>query len=309
MRRFPVFFFAALSLLAACSKAPRPVRLDFIGSPRFTSSYRTASPGDTLSTRLYASGDSANKSPLTHFLVTVTYSPAPNPPVYATPAVPLLNQQAAEPLVFLDSTLAVTASRQSLYELVYQMGFGARTTSGSETWVFEVKDKDNSATRSFRIRVSKPDSLAEYHQYTLRVPTAPAHPARPYVALLPGLALPVSALRASATAQNLIDLEYRAGAGSLSVYASPNTAKRTVLRQTTGIDSTGFLALNTAARIGGVFGSTNAQAFPTPTVTGPLVRNQVVAFSTVDGHLGVFIVRRIVSSPTPVLELVVRVLK
>ena len=292
----------ALSLLAACAKSPRPVRLDFIGSTRFTSSARVVGAGDTLSTRLYASGDSANDVPLKHFTVKVTYDPTRNPLVYPPPPAVLQNLLPDDPLLYLDSTLSPQAAKQ----LVYQNGFGARTTSGRETWEFTVSDGPNTATRSFRLRVAKTDSLAEFHQYVLRIPTAPAQPPRPFVALLPGLALPASVLRASAAGRQLIDMVWRPGATALAVYPNPDNATRAELRSTT-LDSASFVALTTPALISTAYDQ--SQPFAAGTSTGLLTRRQVVAFRTVDRHRGVFFVRRIVTAPYPVLELQVRVLK
>ncbi|WP_375416362.1 hypothetical protein [uncultured Hymenobacter sp.] len=300
MRLSLSLFLAALTGLTACTKEPRPVRLDFIGSSRFTSSDRTAGPGDTLSSRLYASVDTTSELALTHFRVTVRYEPTPVPQVYATPALPLRNVP-GDSLVYLDSTFTAAAARR---QLVYQNSFGTRTTSGRERWEFTVSDGNNMSTRTFRVRVINRDSTADYHQYTLRIPTAPARPARPFVALLPGLALPASAIRASAPGRQLIDLVYRPGATSLVVYENPDRTARAVLRRT-ALDSVAFVRLATPTLIAGAF--TQAAA-PAPS-TGVLARNDVIAFRTVDNHVGVFTVRRLALTPYPVLELLVRVLK
>lgn len=294
---------AAASLLTACNQAPRPVRLDFIGSSRFTSSARTVGPADTLSTRLYASGDSVNKVPLTHFVVAVTYDPTSNPVVYASPAVPLVNQQADPRLIWLDSTLSGAAAKQ----FVYQTSFGARTTSGRERWEFTASDGANSATRTFQLQVRRADSLADFHQYTLRIPTAPARPPRPFVALRPGLAFPASMLRASgAPGRQLIDLEYRPGATSLSVYRNPDQPARSAQLRATALDSAAFTRLTTPSLIAGVFGQ---QPGGPVAATGQLARNTVVAFRTVDNYAGVFRVSRLAQTPYPVLEIQVRVVK
>jgi hypothetical protein len=291
-----------LTLLAACTKEPRPVRLDFIGSSRFTAGNRRASPGDTLSVRLYASGsDDSVTLPLRHFTAQVTYDPGPQPVVYSTTGTaPSLPNGVS--LVYLDSTLlAANATR----ELVYQTTFGTRTTSGVERWEFTVSDGTNSATRRFQVRVNNGDSLALFHQYTLRIPSAPARPPRPFVALLPGLALPASALRSGPTGRALIDLVYRPGATALELYQN-NSAPRAQLRLT-GLDSTTFARIATIGQITEVVGP----ALPSSPVTstGPLQLNQVFAFRTIDNHAGVFTVRRLAQTPYPVLELLVKVLK
>ena len=301
---FCLLFFAVAALLASCTQAPRPVRLDFIGSSRFTSSSRTVGFADTLSTRLYASGDSVNKVPLMHFVVAVTYDPTSNPVVYASPAVTLPSQLADPKLIWLDSTLSVAAAKQ----FVYQTGFGARTTSGRERWEFTVEDGTNSATRTFQLQVRRPDSLADFHQYTLRIPTAPAQPPRPFVALRPGLAFPASMLRASgAPGRQLIDLEYRPGATSLSVYHNPDQPARSAQLRVTDLDSAAFTRLTTPGQIADLVGP-RLPASPV-LATGQLARNTVVAFRTVDNHAGVFRVSRLAQTPYPVLEIQVRVVK
>ena len=305
------FLFASLAasltlLVCSCTKEPRPLRLDFIGSGRFTSGNRTAGPGDTLSARLYGAVDTVNKNALSRFRVTVRYEPGPGPRAYPVAGAPTAPAPDSLTLVYLDSVLTPGAARQ----LVYQTTFGARTTSGREQWEFTVTDAGKaSAARRFRVRVAKGDSLADYHEYLLRIPAAPARPARPFVALLPGLALPATALRADKAARNLIDLVYRPGATTLAVYRrqTPDNPDRGVQLLNTDIDSVRFLTLNTPAAIARVFG-------PGRTVsplagTGPLRRGQVFAFRTVDNHAGVFIVRRLVQQPYPVLELLVRVVK
>lgn len=300
MRPIPLLL-PALGLLAACSKSPRPVRLDFIASARFTTSARVVGPGDTLSTRLYASGSDSATAPLTRFTVKVTYDPPRNPRVYPVPPAVLQPVPPDPPLVYLDSVLSPQAAGQ----FVYQNGFGTRTTSGHETWEFTVTDGPNMSTRSFRLRIANTDSLADFHQYVLRVPTAPVQPPRPFVALLPGLALPASVLRAGPAGRQLIDMVWRPGATSLSVYKNPDNAARAELRST-ALDSASFLALTTP----GLISTAYDQSQPlTSGTTGLLTRRQVVAFRTVDRHRGVFYVRRIVNAPYPVLELQVRVLK
>ena len=305
-------FFGALlipvTLLTACTKEPRPLRLDFIGSGRFTSGNRPANPGDTLSARLYAAVDTANEAGLRRFQVSVTYEPGADPRLYPVAGAPAARVPAKSTLLYLDSTLTT----QGLRQLVYQTTFGARTTSGRETWEFTVTDTNGeSAARRFQVRVANRDSLTTYHEYLLRIPAAPARPARPFVALLPGLALPASALRpASArTSRDLIDLVYRPGATSLTIYErhAPDDPARGAQLLPTALDSAAFLRLSTPALVAGVFGARRPTS-PALT-TGPLRRAQVVAFRTVDGHAGVFIVRRIVQTPSPLLELLVRVTK
>jgi hypothetical protein len=300
MRLFAFLLFPAFILLAACSKEPRPVRLDFIGSSRFTSTNRRASPGDTLSVRLYASGSDSINAPLSRFQVTVTYEPTRNPVIY--PAIGYVrNLENDLPIVYLDKKLSAQEARQFLY----QSTFGTRTTSGNERWEFTLTDAQaNKITRSFRLRIANPDSLALYHQYLLRVPAAPASPARPLVALLSGLAFPTTILEADAANGKLIDIVYRPGNTSLEVYQGNPVGSRAVLH--TILDTARFTSLNNPEQLSAAFEASQAAAV---TTTGPLLPNSVYAFSTVEGNKGVFRVRRILQTPYPMLELLVRVRK
>lgn len=297
---------SALTLLAGCTHEPRPVRLDFIGSSRFTSANRTANPGDTLSTRLYGTVDT-KEATLKHFQARVTYKPTRIPVIYpVSGAAPGADGDA--PLLYIDEDLSASALR----EVVRQISFGTRTTSGFEEWEFTVTDNANpanSARRTFKLRVSRADSAAQFHQYTLFIPAAPAAQLRPYVALLPGLAFPASVPEAGLAGRNLIDLEYRPGTNALQLYQKPVTdpTTPTAQLQLTSIDSVAFGRLITPEAIRDVFGP----ARPTSPVssTGPLVRNQVVGFRTIQNHAGAFIVRRIRQTPYPVIELQVKVSK
>lgn len=300
MRFLLLFLSTASVLLGACTKEPRPVRLDFIASSRFTSSNRTANPGDTLTARLFASDP--DSLPLTRFQVSVTYEPTRNPLVYATQPTGTQNVPNDPTLVYDD----VLLTNRRIKQLVYQTTFGTRTTSGNERWDFTITDKDNNkATRSFRLRIANRDSLADFHQYTLRVPAGSARPARPLLALLPGLAFPTSILGAAPANGQLIDVMFRASTTSLEVYQENPVTTRAELHTTT-LDSTRFRNITTAAQLGAAFDVSQAGVV---TTTGQLRRNQVVAFRTVDKHKGVLIVRRIFQTPYPMLELLVRVKK
>lgn len=303
MRVLFLLLLAALTGLASCTNEPRPLRLDFIGSSRFTSSNISRRPGDTLSARLYSSVDTTSDATLSRFRVTVTYSPLRNPRLY-TGVVNLAKDTVGDPpLVYLDTDLSTRPLRQ----YVYQTTFGARTTAGREKWEFMMTDsKGHSITRRFQVRVINPDSLSDMHQYILRVPAAPALPPRPYVALLPGLAFPASTLTAEAGFANreLIDMVFRPGNTSVEVYQEALRTARAELH-TTRLDTTQFLSLNTPAQLAAQFDESQGGN----ALSIPLVRNQVVAFRTVDKHRGVFRVRRIYQSPYPILELQVRVKK
>jgi len=212
MSRFPLIrpLFVVLSvlLLVACAKVNSPLKLYFISSARFISGSRTvATPGDTLSTRLYAvtSTDSASANRLNHFRVTVTYSPLTAPFAYpaSLPTFSYTSLPTAQEVVYLDSALT-TAPR----EFLYTSKFGARTTSGTETWLFTATDTDNNTSaRSFTLALRRPDSTAVYHDYVLNLPaSAYGSAARRFIDLKSGLVYPTYSVAPNPALQQLTDL-------------------------------------------------------------------------------------------------------
>jgi hypothetical protein len=176
-------------LLAGCgAKASGPLALYFVGSTRFTTGNRTGvNPADTLATNLYAITDTTDKTNhLTHFTVTVRYTPQRAPFAYPNPINLFLNNLPPDSLVtFMDSTL-------TRGDFLYTPVFGARTTSGTERWTFTTTDgNSNSSARSFVLAVRRSDSTAVFNSYTLnlRVP-ATTKAARRFIDLKSGLALP-----------------------------------------------------------------------------------------------------------------------
>jgi hypothetical protein len=178
-------------LLAGCGvKASGPLALYFAGSTRFTTGNRTVGPADTLSTNLYAYADTitdkTNPNRLTHFTVTVEYTPQRAPFAYPNPINLFLNNLPPDPLVtFMDSTL-----KQS--DFLYTPVFGARTTSGTERWTFTTTDgNSNSSARSFVLAVRRGDSTAVFNSYTLNLQVPATNKgARRFIDLKSGLALP-----------------------------------------------------------------------------------------------------------------------
>jgi hypothetical protein len=187
--RFVLIFFSVWLLAGCGAKTNGPLGFYFLSSSRFTSGNRTGvGAGDTLATSLYAITDTVTdrSNTLTRFTATVTYSPRREPFAYPTQLNLFLNNIPADPEVtYLDTTL-------TRGDFLYTSVFGARTTSGTERWTFTAKDKsDNTSSRSFVLAVRRPDSLAIYHDYTLRlrVPATTAS-ARRFIDLKSGLALP-----------------------------------------------------------------------------------------------------------------------
>ncbi|GAA4503634.1 hypothetical protein GCM10023172_28820 [Hymenobacter ginsengisoli] len=183
-----------LSLLAGCgAKTNGPLALYFVGSSRFTTGNKTnVAPGDTLATNLYALANGSNT--LQHFRATVTYTPQREPFAYPTPITAFFNNVPADPEVtYLDSTFTGT-------DFLYTPVFGVRTTAGTERWTFTATDKDgNTSARAFVLSVRRSDSLAVYHDYTLklRVPASGVG-ARRFIDLKSGLALPAYSVVGSA---------------------------------------------------------------------------------------------------------------
>jgi hypothetical protein len=184
--RLVLIIFSGLLLAGCGAKSSGPLNLYFLSSSRFTSGNRTGiGPADTLATSLYALTDDKD-NPLTHFTATVTYSPRREPFAYPTQLNLFLNNVAPDPEVtYLDTTVTGT-------DFLYTSVFGARTTAGTERWVFTAKDKSgNTSARSFVLAVRRADSLNIYHDYTfrLRVPATTVS-ARRFIDLKSGLALP-----------------------------------------------------------------------------------------------------------------------
>lgn len=187
--RFVFILFSGLLLAGCGAKTNGPLNLYFLSSSRFTSGNRTSvGAGDTLATSLYAltnaQADPGNR--ITRFRATVLYSPRREPFAYPTQLSTFLNNVPADPEVtYLDSTFSEP-------DFVFTAVFGARTTAGTERWVFTATDKNSStAARSFVLAVRPSDSLNIYHNYTLRlrVPATTAS-ARRFIDLKSGLALP-----------------------------------------------------------------------------------------------------------------------
>jgi hypothetical protein len=206
--RLVLILFSVLLLAGCGAKTSGPLALYFLSSSRFTSGNRTnVGAADTLATSLYALTDTATdkSNTLTRFTATVTYSPRREPFAYPTQLNLFINNIPADPEVtYLDTTL-------TRGDFLYTSVFGARTTSGTERWTFTAKDKnDNSSSRTFVLAVRPTDSLALYHNYTLRLRVpATTTAARRFIDLKSGLALPAYSVVGqvpNATLQQLTDV-------------------------------------------------------------------------------------------------------
>jgi hypothetical protein len=302
-----------LSLLAcSCSpdtdSSPNPY-VNLVGSSRYISTNRlTTSPGDTLTSKVYAEANA--EATLQRLRITVTYAPNKNPFVYPRSYDPNSNPSDPE-LVYLDTVL----SQQKA--LSYQFTFNTRTTSGSELWKFEAYDtQQHTSSRSFRITLRNADSALVYHRYTVRLQQPRTATSRSFLALLPGLSFPSFTLRENLAAQQLIDLVYSptaAGAPALATLQDksvklPNTTwpspRITLLRQVAATDAGRFGTAVTTQDFTDIY-----KAGAAITTTGALTKGQLFAFLTADQKYGLISIFDIKTTPTPTLDLQVRVAK
>jgi hypothetical protein len=318
--RLSLFLLSLLSLLAACTPDPGSgPRVDFIGTSRFVSNNRlVGAPGDTLSTRIFADNrDSATGPLLQRLRITVQYEPQARPFIYASPYDPDKAPKDSL-LVYLDSTLTTR-------KFVYQFTFGARTTSGRETWRFEVTDADGkTASRGFRLTTRNADSLSlvvPYHTYLARLQAPVNARTLSFLDLGAGLLFPTTATRPNPNVQERIDLLYVPNSGNNPILATPADTlfstnpilgvkawprrNRTVLKSTR-LAPTSFTGATTNQAIIAAFNDTQNT---TITRTGALALNQVYAFRTAGGQTGLLQVIKLPTSDRPTVDLQVRVTK
>ncbi|MBF9239026.1 hypothetical protein I2I05_16610 [Hymenobacter sp. BT683] len=339
--RFRLLLLLLPVLLGACSKTNGPVRLDFVGNTTLTSSNRTVSANDTLSTRAYAVG---NDNALRRLRISVTYEPGPEPFLYPLPLSGFdpSDAPAAQTIVYLDSLITPIQSTSTYTspfrggEYLFENRFSARSTSGTEVWQYTVTDATGeSASRAFRLTVRKPDSAAVFHNYNLVVRPRPRtalafdtlrERARVFLNLSYGLLLPKYAvLNNEATVQpnqQLVDVIATVRNGSITLEAPAHAGqlpllpvakwpirRRTELRRT-NLSSVEFNAAATTAAFTTAF--TNGELFtaaPDGLSTGALAKDQVIAFRTTEGKTGLLLVSDVVLGTAPVLTCVVRVQK
>ncbi|WP_133271262.1 hypothetical protein [Hymenobacter radiodurans] len=315
--RLSLFLLSLLSLLAACTPDPGSgPRIDFVGTSRFVSNNRlVTAPGDTFSTRIFADNrDSANGPLLQRLVITVKYEPQSSPFIYPSPYDP--ENAPKDSVVYLDSLLTVR-------KLAYQFTFGTRTTSGRESWRFEVTDADgNKASRRFELTTRKTDSLTvPYHEYVARLQAPTSQRTLSFLDLDAGLLFPNTAVRTNPIIQQRIDVLYFPSFGNAPILVTPSdplfttnpilgirawpARNLTVLKQTPLL-ATGFAgAINPQAITTAFANSQNT----TITRTGALALNQVYAFQTTGGQTGLILVEKLPTSDRPTVDLRVRVTK
>ncbi len=319
----PLFVVLSVLLVAACAITNSPLKLYFISSSRFTSGSKAGvGAGDTLSTRLYAATAAGGASRLNHFRVTVTYSPLTAPFAYPTNLATFsyISLPTSQEVVYLDSTLAPTPT-----DFLYTSTFGARTTSGTETWRFTATDTDgNTSARSFTLAVRRADSIAVYHDYTLRLPASAYGPAaRRFIDLKSGLVYPAYAVLPNPALQKQTDLILLPDAARLATPDDPTITLDPArwpaanIHRTrfslTALNATTFADVQDTIRIQQQFVASNAT-----TLLTKLAVDQVYAFHTYDGTTTsskpkpIYGLMRVVSLPsgsTAGLQLLVRLAK
>ncbi len=310
MRFYLASLLAAL-VLAGCAKGHGPQRLDFVNTTRYTSSNRTGlSPADTLATRVFAENTDLSGSSLGRLVVTVQYQPRRNPFVYPTPLSSFNRDsidKSSESFVYLDTVLT-DRKGQPLSNFTFTNVFGVRTTTGAERWQYDLKNSsgETTASRAVRLGMRRPDSLAVYHDYTLKlvVPaigvgsndTVRVKSARRFLHLRAGLALPAYTVvkagapgDAQAAAQRLTDLIIlRDGLTLVSPSATsltlngarwPSANRRRTLIYPTGLTATTFANQLTDAAIQSVYAA-SASGTATGEFVGPVNTGQVYVFRT-----------------------------
>ncbi|WBA41299.1 hypothetical protein [Hymenobacter canadensis] len=305
-------------LLAGCNPEPNPgPRIDLVGSttpPLLSASRSSTVPADTFTTRVFAeSRDTVNGPALTRLRITVDYFRNRNPYIYPNPFDPDRVPTEKEPLVYLDSLLP--AGKRAT---VFQYTGGTRSTSGKETWTFQVEDTEGASNqRSYLLTLRNVDSLLTYHRYTLRLQAPLTRQSRSYLALSAGLALPAFAL-GPRTAQNRdsIDVVYlplAAGARALAAPADPaltlsnwTTRRRTEFRTTT-LDEAAFTAADSPPELLAAFAA-GAPLTPS-TNTGALVIGRTIAFRTASNKTGLIYVDAFPTAPRAAVQLRVRITK
>ncbi|UOQ98662.1 hypothetical protein MUN81_04015 [Hymenobacter sp. 5317J-9] len=336
--RFRLLLLCLPVLLGACSKTNPGVQLDLIGASGLTSGNRTASPSDTLLTRVYAVG---NNDSLRRLRIVVNYEPGLTPIAYPTPLSSFdpKNAPEAQEIVYLDSLIKPAYKSSPPYpggEYLFNNTFAARTTSGTERWQYTVTDKqDESASRAYRITVRQTDSAQVYHRFTALLRPVPGNRLRAdslravrrvYLNLRTGLLLPKFAVLSrvpQASSQALVDLIALSADGNSVSLSSPNdtrvlnlsnarwpTRRTTVLKSTTLSDTDFNNAASAGTFVAAFAGGTD---FPNGANTGSLSKNEVIAFQVKGGgndvYTGLLLVTNIVLGTSPTVTCTVKVQK
>lgn len=309
-----------LALLTSCAKTDAPVRLDFVGATGLLSGNRTVAAGDTLVTHAYAvSTDQA----LQRLRIEVVYEPGPAPILYPIPtgSFDAANAPKARTIVYLDSLLPAPGNGTSQgREMLLVNGLMARTTSGRETWTYTATDASGqTAARTYRLTVRRNDSAAVFHEYPLVMRPLPDSAIRAadvldsrrvFLNLRLGLLLPrygvlnstgLSNANTQQANQKLIDLVCVANRAGTTVslaapadaasrvprngdnWPSANGNRRATKIHAVGLTAAQFTNAATAASFVAAFNASTPSTISDQT-TGPLARDQVIAFEALDDN-------------------------
>ena len=323
-------------LLAACAKTNAPLRLDFIGLTNLVSGARVVTPTDTLAARAYAVSYDHR---INRLRISVTYTPGLSPILYPVPITGYDPANNPQPLTitYLDSLVEFIpgssngSSTGSQY--LFENRFTARSTSGAELWEYTATDDaNNSATRAYRLTARKTDSAEVFHSYSLlvrprlRTPAVPRPDrdrARVFLSLSYGLLLPQYAVlnneKSVEPNQQLVDLICTVRGNSLAWEAPADTAqarflvaKKWTARRATRLRRTSLTldafgkAKTTDAFVAAFAAGTR---FTDSLSTGTLAKDQVLAFKTTEGKVGLMQVVDIVPGTKPLLSCIVKVQK
>ncbi len=312
MRFRSILLLALPGLVAACEPALQPgPRVDLVASTRLSTANRLlTTPGDTVATGMLARADGDSR--LKQLRITVEYTPLPEPvdlTFYNT--YPDLTKAPKTTLVYLDSTVS------QLSELYFQSVHGIRTTAGVETWSYTATDdQDRTGKRSQRLRMGRTDSTAVFHSYSVTLQAPGALGRRRFLALREGFALPGFSLRNQPTNQQLIDLVFRPERGtaaptlstpaddSLGLAAKWPKRRATLIRRT-ALTAANFQAAGTAVNFAAAYNG--GTSFARPASTGPLTKDQVVAFLTPEGKYGLLYIEEIITTGIRSIRMQVRV--
>lgn len=303
--RVSLFALLTLTGLAACDpKTGSGPRLEFVGSSRLTSDDKIINTaGDTLTTQLAGSLYHPDDPLLQHYTIVVDYTP---------------KEKAADKqfqLVYFDTTF-----NSATFD--YRFTFNTRTSSGQERWKHTLTNTDGtSAQRSYLLTVRNPDSLKEYHPYKAVLEAARRTRSRSALSARAGLVFPIFTVQANPVAQQLTDLLLVPQAAGVELVAPADKdlttqvpflplgawpVRNTTTIHLTHLTPTQFGKLLTAANLVAVYDSTKTA--PVPTRSGQLVKDQVLAFRTADGHTGVLLTTDVSNaSPSPKATVQVRI--
>ncbi|RSK31176.1 hypothetical protein [Hymenobacter metallilatus] len=312
MRFCPAFLLLFPICLTACEPALEPgPRVSFVGSSRFNpASRRITAAGDTIAVKVFAEAGK-DDAPLTHLVIKAHYQPRARPLIYTT-TYEEGEDSLSFRLTYLDTLI------QNANEFAFQSVQPARTTAGKETWTYTFTDSEGkNGVRSLYLRLGRTDSAAAYHSYTVPLQAPGAFGRRSFLALREGLALPSFSLRTLPDNQKLVDLVYVPGSTTINPGLATTTdaglklpwVGRATELYRTPLTASAFTNYATTEDLTNIVTQYQNQRFTPTTRTGPLTKDQVIAFRTPDNKYGLLLVQDIITTGIRTLVLQVRITK